>query len=489
AIRLNKSLAAAQGDYRALLSIFSSDHPRFDAVCFSTLMSRLGRLRKSDAAAAKRDERFGALLAVLPAVVERSDAQAVSNVTHALAKLGLRREGGAVLAAVEARADWLVNESDPQHVANTAWAFAKLNKDAPAVFSAIDARADWLVNAGETQHISNTAWAFATLRRDAPKLFSAIDARADWLAKEGKPQEVANTAWAFATLGRDAPNLFAAIDSRADWLASESTPQAISNTVWAFATLDRDAPALFSAVDERAEWLVKESAPQSISNTALAFTELGIDAPNFWACLERRGEAFAVQANRQEVCNTAWALAVGGRAGTNSGLLRVLWAEAVAAAGDGALTDDALKQLVQVGLHAAGDGVKLQSPPALKQEMLRAASSQSNVSSSYEARVARHLTDLGVKYEREFPAFGAKFSGLLAVDFYVQSSNRTKTAIECDGPSHYLRGHWGEGTGRENGRTVAKRRLLERTGWKVINVRMQRKKGGEKEWLARALNL
>jgi hypothetical protein len=44
-------------------------------------------------------------------------------------------------------------------------------------------------------------------------------------------------------------------------------------------------------------------------------------------------------------------------------------------------------------------------------------------------------------------------------------------AIEFDGPSHFLRE---VGSGKvlelENGATKAKRRFLERLGWKVINV-------------------
>jgi hypothetical protein len=422
-------------------------------------MSRLGRLRGMDAVAAKQDERYRALLAMLPAVVEKCGSQAVANIAHALSKLGERCEGGPVLDAVEARADWLVKKGTHQTISNTAWAFAMLNRDSPKLFSAIDARADWLVKESDPQSISNTAWAFATLSRDSPKLFSAIDSRAHWLVKEGKPQNIANTAWAFATLGRDAPKLLSAIDARAGWLLKEGNPQNIANTAWAFA-------------------------------------ELGIDAPNFWTCLERRGEAFAAQANAQAICNTAWALAVAGRAGTNSGQLRVLWDKAMAA-GDVALNDENIKQLVQVGLHAKGDGVKLQSAPnALKQKMLEALANTDQRSSEFEDRVAHHLTDLGVEFKREFPPFGAEFSGMLAVDIALTASDGTKIAIESDGPSHYLLGPSGKGSGRENGRTVAKRRLLERSGWRVVNLswfedRRLIKEGGEeaqlKQWTEEAV--
>jgi hypothetical protein len=366
-------------------------------VCFSTLMSKLGRLRKRDAAAAKRDERYKTLLAMLPAVTENAGPQAVSNTLHALAKLGERREGAAVLDAVEARADRLVEEfRHPMDISNTVWAFATLGRrDAPNLFTAIDARADWLVAKGKPQEIANTAWAFATLRRDAPKLLAAIDERGAWLVRESKhPQDVSHTAWAFATLGKHAPTFFSAIDERADWLAMESNPQAISNTAWAFATLGQISPKLFRAIDARAAYLIKEGQPQNISNTAWAFAKLGSDAPNFWTCLGRRWEAFAATADPQATCNTAWALAVAGRAGTNSGLLHVLWVRAAIfifalppltrcsalaplvhtqeKAMRLPLTNAELSQLVQVQRLAANDGVELQSPSkAIQQKMLQ----------------------------------------------------------------------------------------------------------------------
>ncbi|GMI38694.1 hypothetical protein TeGR_g2545 [Tetraparma gracilis] len=439
-----------------MLSIFSSDSSRFDSACFAMLMTRLGRLRKSDAAAAKRDERYLALLAVLPSIIQESDSKSIAHISNALAKLNERR-AHPIMAAVENRAITFVESGEPQHLAVTALAFAKLRFDAPYLFSAINARADWLVS--NSKH----------------------------------PQAIASTAWAFATLRRDAPALFAAIDGRADWLANGCTASALSDTAWAFATLRVDAPAIFRAIDARADKLVEECDPQQISNTAVAFAELDFDAPHFWTCLERRSEAFAAEATPQATCTTAWALAISGRASTNSELLRVLWDKAMAA-GD-SLKSWSLNQLVQVGLHAAGERTNLRSPPELQQRMLRsAADTHDQANTEFEDHVARHLTEMGVEYKREFPPFGTtKFSRLHSVDFALAASDGTKTAIECDGPFHFLHGRIEKGTGRETGRTVAKRRLLERKGWRVINLpwferRRLEKEGKLQEWLSSAIN-
>ena len=50
---------------------------------------------------------------------------------------------------------------------------------------------------------------------------------------------------------------------------------------------------------------------------------------------------------------------------------------------------------------------------------------------------------------------------------------KRKIAVECDGKSHFLTELTPgakKNFGKENGRTVAKRRLLKQLGWTVVNV-------------------
>jgi hypothetical protein len=83
-------------------------------------------------------------------------------------------------------------------------------------------------------------------------------------------------------------------------------------------------------------------------------------------------------------------------------------------------------------------------------------------------------------------------SGMLAIDM---ACRKKMVAIEFDGPSHFLRE---VGSGKvlelENGATKAKRRFLERLGWKVVNIPYfdwDKAKGKEekKELLCRMLNI
>jgi hypothetical protein len=382
-----------------------------------------------------------------------------------------------------------VGNGKPQEISNTAWAFATLNIPAPSLFKNIDEHAFSLVENGAPQEISNTAWAFATLNVPAPSLFKNIDERASRFVEKGTPQAIANTAWAFATLNTPAPSLFKMIEERASSLVESGAPQAVANTAWALAVLSHDAPAFFAAIDSRSDHILDAGNPQNIANIAWGFAELGIRPDSFFAGLEKHVGPFSSSASMQSVCNICWSLVILDLAHQHDTLLQSLWDRAMSA--DAGSSIFLAVQLVQVELHAKASGIVLQSPvpPALRQRMVEAAGeiAQSN-SSRFEGEYSKLLNDLGFEHEREVSPFAddEKAGDVLAIDM---ACSARKIAIECDGPSHYL------SSGRENGKTVAKRRLLERLGWKVVNIPYQdnmlmesrsfleknEKKGGKRE--------
>jgi hypothetical protein len=57
------------------------------------------------------------------------------------------------------------------------------------------------VENGDPQHIANTCWAFATLSVHAHTLFDAVDKRGQRLLENGNSQDLANTCWAAVILG------------------------------------------------------------------------------------------------------------------------------------------------------------------------------------------------------------------------------------------------------------------------------------------------
>jgi RAP domain len=120
------------------------------------------------------------------------------------------------------------------------WAFATLKTEAPKLLSAIEARADWLIEDGTPQGVANIAWAFATLKTEAPKLLSAIEARADWFIEKGNTQDVANTAWALASSGFEATQFFDALDRHQIVLLGKTLNiQSVANLCLAIAVAGR----------------------------------------------------------------------------------------------------------------------------------------------------------------------------------------------------------------------------------------------------------
>ena len=188
----------------------------------------------------------------------------------------------------------------------------------------------------------------------------------------------------------------------------------------------------------------------------------------FFVFLEKRVGLFSSLADISHVCNVCWSLVILDFAHQHDALLQTLWERAMSANAE-TVTFEAAIQLVQVELYANASGIVLQSPvpPALRQRMVKAAGeiTPSNNSRS-EGEYSELLNALGFAHEREVSPFAAdgKAGSMLAIDM---ACSARKIAIEFDGRFHYL------SDGRENGRTVAKRRLLERLGWKVVNIPYQ----------------
>jgi len=351
-ITINKKLVelGKKKQWEELLELTILEQRNFNDVNCATVMSQLGRIRSFD----KSDKRFVAFLEALASIIEKrgltwietrsaaniiyaigkmelqnpsakkilewisnpevaakfvieGDPQHVANVAWACAKLGF--EAPNLFAEIMLHSKWLVKEGTPQAVANTAWACATLGYEAPRLFAEIEGRSKWLVQEGASQAVANTAWALATLGFEAPTLFAEIESHSHWLVEKGKPQEVVNTAWACATLGYEAPNLFAEIESQSKWHLEEWNPQDFANTAWACATLSHEAPNLFAEIERRSTWLVEEGVPQDVANTAWAFATLGFEAPNLFAEIERHSKWLVEEETPQGVANTAWAFA------------------------------------------------------------------------------------------------------------------------------------------------------------------------------------
>ena len=126
-------------------------------------------------------------------------------------------------------------------------------------------------------------------------------------------------------------------------------------------------------------------------------------------------------------------------------------------------------------------GIALEDPPAELRTKLEGLKPSSVQSSNFEKQISARLFELGFDHQREVSPFEAA-PGMLSIDM---ACTDRKIAIECDGPSHYLTVLDGSGRSVENGSTKAKRRLLQRLGWKVVNLNWEEaaRNQSSKEWL------
>jgi hypothetical protein len=168
----------------------------------------------------------------------------------------------------------------------------------------------------------------------------------------------------------------------------------------------------------------------------------------------------------QDVANIVWALAVTGL--DSQGAKRHLgrfW-DCLMGSRSEQLSKLELDQISYVGATAKLEGMELREPPPVLQSRLDRVQYESNPL-KVQKQVSNHLRKLGFEHEYEVSPFeGAP--GLLAIDM---ACKKGMVAIEFDGPRHFLKGtDFVELSSTENGTTKAKRRLLQRLGWTVINL-------------------
>jgi hypothetical protein len=321
---------------------------------------------------------------------------------------------------------------------------------------------------GGVREVASIVRSLANLRIKSKTILAAVEANSDWLVNNGSAQDIADTAWAFATLRTPAPMIFKKIEERSSFLAESGTPQAIVDTAWAFASLDQDSPALFSAVDSRSECLTREGNARMIATTALAFAWVRIRPDAFFVQLEKHSDQLlkseaasddVVDATARifDVCKSLTTLDL---AGVHSALLKMLWHRVVESE-----RARASASLAIVERHSRASGVELQVPPALRQRMKVIEESLSSLAAPAGSRLEDEwsglLAELGFEHTRE----------VRPVDFPEISLDIAcpvrKVAVELYGPTHFLL------SGRVNGRTEARRRLLDRLGWKVAEIPYQ----------------
>jgi hypothetical protein len=106
-------------------------------------------------------------------------------------------------------------------------------------WAALETAAGRVAREMNPQGVANTMWAFSKVERmPDDKTWAALETAARRVAQEMNPQDVANVMWAYATLGK-VPNdkTWAALETAAGRVARDMNSQNLANTLWASATL------------------------------------------------------------------------------------------------------------------------------------------------------------------------------------------------------------------------------------------------------------
>ena len=120
-------------------------------------------------------------------------ARQVANVAYGAACSGRAEFQGLLFNALARAAERRVSEFNAQSLANTAWAFATVNRLDEKLFTAFARVAERRMNNFIAQNLANTAWALATVNRPDEKLCTALARAAELQVNNFKPQELANT--------------------------------------------------------------------------------------------------------------------------------------------------------------------------------------------------------------------------------------------------------------------------------------------------------
>jgi very-short-patch-repair endonuclease len=266
----------------------------------------------------------------------------------------------------------------------------------------------------------------------------------------------------------------------------------VAITAWAFATLKTEAPKLLSAIEARSEWLAVNGNPQEVANTAWAFATIGFEATKFFDALHRNPmTALGKESSPQDVANLCFAIVTAGHVKDSVVLLLKLWDNAIHLfVADAVFIGEFFWQLAQTQVFARAWGVELPACPQLMnrrmEEALDAKCAEDNTMSKSSKEVSQILKEIGFDHECEVAPERNIMGGMLAIDF---ACAMRKVAIEYDGEFHFLKALGsGKLTSQRNGSTKAKRRLLEKLGWTVINLDFRdhieaRRKSKEKMWL------
>ena len=161
-IEISKRITALAKEqkWKEILQLYRDRKDSFTAVCHSTLISQLRRIRSHK----KEDPLFLAYLEDLSGILRSRgvmwmDARSVATIVHGIAAMGLQSNQSAmqIVALIDKgnNPEWLFDTGNLQEVANCVWACGRLGIQSPNVFRLLDRNAERLFETGNSQNVAN----------------------------------------------------------------------------------------------------------------------------------------------------------------------------------------------------------------------------------------------------------------------------------------------------------------------------------------------
>ncbi len=455
-------------------------------VNIATAFSVLGRISSENPTIRKdlkESGKFTNLISVLENRIDKFETREFVNALVGLVKIGYYNED---LFDRLAEKCLELSITDPQHLANTAWAFAKVDHYSKRLFDALKEESIRQISGFNPQNLANTAWAFASIDHYSERLFDALKEESIRQISGFNHQNLANTAWAFAKVDHYSERLFNALKEESIRKIRDFNSQDLANTAWAFAKVDHYSESLFDALKEKSVRQLDHFNPLDLANTAWAFASINHYSKSLFDALKKESIKQIRNFNPRDLANTAWAFASIDH--YSESLFRALKKESIRQLDDFNSQDlantawafaifnkkDTVKKIID---HVIKNQDVSRLPLKTKVQLIQAASLFKNeyrelieqvgsLVETHPSGLQKEIFALLVQIEK-----GISFSeeeeviANCIVDIAIKAH---KIAIEVDGPSHYARNS--SEKPHLLGRNRLKENILEAQGWKLIRI-------------------
>jgi|GEM_PF-5243443 len=279
-------------------------------VNIATAFSILGKISSSEKHTIRNDLKkslgFTNLISVLEERIDKFETREFINILVGLVKIGYYNEN-LFNKLVEKCLELSI--TDPQHLAMTAWAFAKVDHYSKELFRALKNESIKKIRGFNPQNIANTAWAFAKVDHYSETLFDALENESIKNIRGFNPQNIAMTAWAFAKVDHYSKELFRALKNESIKKIRDFNPPNMTTIALAFAKVDHYSKTLFDALRDESIKNIREFNPQNIANAAWAFAKVDHYSETLFDALKNGSIKKISEFNPQNIANTAWAFA------------------------------------------------------------------------------------------------------------------------------------------------------------------------------------